>query len=703
MSDTAKLINDKYKRFYTSQHYEEWDPRFFEKYDISEFIQNWDRLDPDVVIATARTHNGAWFCDIGLGPVHRGLKGVDQLDALIKHFRPKGKPIIAYISTIFDKKLFEQHPEWRPVDADGNSVKGDRSWGKVVCPNSPYKEYLIEMIKRLIDTHDIDGIYFDMVAFPTNRCYCESCSRLFRSLHNAEIPKKEDWDDPLFRKFIQFRQDSNYLFVREICDTVKKADPRLSTLIQYLVLHTGSISGQSLALGSVPDYLYNDVYSNQGYLQMSVRTKLLSSISRYRPEIGIMTRPGSHNDAPNMKTLDHLRSEAFTVIANGAAIMLFDIMWDDGTIHDAMWDRIKQVFDEVEEREPWLGGDPVKSVAIFYSENTRIWYGRSDRTNKYDANFFGACRALIEEHVLFNIVTALDEKSLSDYQVLVLPNTVCMSGQEVDAVRDFVQKGGGLVCTGKASLWDENGDACRDFQLSDVLGVSYVGDTAAYSRVYSKFEVDNHIAGRLPADGFITSWGSLSKVKLGSATSIAKIVFPYTEPTGTRFVNIMANPPAVPSDWPACTCNEFGSGKAVFFLGGIDKDYLSLSFPELKWLIVDAVRAASRESLKVGLRGPMSVEMIAFERNNGSQLVIHLVNFQVEIGRNAILGTTRSRQQIQEILPVFDLELTVRVKKQIQKVTIQPEGIALPYEQNDGCVKVTIPRLDCHSMVVIEL
>ena len=51
----------------------------------------------------------------------------------------------------------------------------------------------------------------------------------------------------------------------------------------------------------------------------------------------------------------------------------------------------------------------------------------------------------------------------------------------------------------------------------------------------------------------------------------------------------------------------------------------------------------------------MSVEMTAFEWNNGSQLVIHLVNFQVETGRNALLGNIKSRQQIQEILPVFDL------------------------------------------------
>lgn len=703
-ANNAERINNHYARVYISQHYEDWDPRILEKYDISKLIQVLERVDPDVFYGTVRTHNGKWFCNVGMGSLHQGLKGIDQLDALIKHFRKKGKPILGYFSTIYDKELYDEHPEWRQVDADGMPVAEERgTFGKVLCPNSPYREYLTAMVKRLIENYDIDGIYFDMVFFEENPCYCENCSRLFWSIYDAEIPREQNWDDPLFRKFIQFRNDSNYSFVGDICDTVKKVDPKLSTCIQYVMLKGRSISGQTLAVGSVPDYLYTDIYFRQGYLPMSVCTKLTASISRYRPEIGIMTRPGSHNDTPNMKTLDHIRSEAFTAIANGGAVMFFDIMWPDGTLQDAMWDRIGQVVGEIKARETWLGGKPIKSVGVFYSEKTRIWYGRSDRKNRYEANFFGVCRALIEEHVPCNIITKLDKKILSDYQALVLPNTVCMSKQEVDAVRDFVSEGGGLVCTEKTSLWNENGEVLDDFQLNDVLGVSYVGDTALYSRVYSKFDKNQKLAERLPSDGFITSWGPVQKVNLRGAIQMANIVYPYTEPTADKFVNIMANPPAVPSDWPACTYNEFGNGKVIYFTGAIDKDYLKLSFPELKWLIADAVRAVSKEPLMVELRGPMSVEVTAFERNNASQLVIHLVNYQAEIGKYLTTESFESRHQVQEILPVFNLELIVRTGKEIRGVSIQPENSVPHYERDNGSIKVTIPRLDYHSMVIIDL
>lgn len=700
MSNRAERIAKCYRRFYISQHYEDWDPRIFARYDISDFLQRVEALDADVIYSSARTHNGHWFCDVGWGGMHRGLKGVDQLRAFLDHFHAQGKLVAAYFSTVYDKKLYDEHPEWRQVDAEGRPVAADEgSWGKILCLNSPYKEHLIAMMTRLLETHDIDGMFIDMTFFHANPCYCDSCTRLFRARYGAAPPQEEDWDDPLYRAFVRFRLDTNHLFVREICQAMKQANPDVSLGVQHQVLRGGAISGQTIALGREADYLYSDIYFGGGYLHMSACTRVARAISRQRPEIGIMTRPGSHADAPNMKSLDHLRSEAFTVVANGGGVMFFDIMMPDGTVQQPMWERIGRVLEELREREPWLGGRPVKSVALLYSEATRIWYGRSDREGRYDNHLFGACRALIEEHIPHDIIVDLDADTLAGYQVLVVPNAVCLSAEEVEAIREFVRAGGGLVCTGKTSLWNERGEPGPDYQLRDVLGVSYVSDTAAYSKVYSRFDVDAPIARRLPADGFITSRGPLAKVELQGAEALARIVFPLTEPSADKFVNIMTNPPAVPSAWPACTLHTFGKGRAVYFAGGIDRDYADLSFPELKWALSDAVRAAAAAPLKVELKAPASVELTACEREEGGQLIVHLVNCQPEVGREL----AHSRHVIQEIIPVHDLELTLRLDRPIQGVRLEPGGEALPYEENGRAATVHIDELDCHRMVVIDL
>jgi hypothetical protein len=164
-------------------------------------------------------------------------------------------------------------------------------------------------------------------------------------------------------------------------------------------------------------------------------------------------------------------------------------------------------------------------------------------------------------------------------------------------------------------------------------------------------------------------------------------------------VNIMTNPPAVPSDWPACTLNTFGQGRVVYFAGGIDRDYVDLSFPELKWVLADAVRDVSGAPLKVELKAPSSVELTAFEREDGGQLVVHLVNFQPEVGREL----AHSRHVVQEIIPVRDLELTARVGSPVRSVHLQPANTPVPYEQEGTEVKVRIERIDCHAMVVFDL
>lgn len=89
-------INEKYCRAYVSQHYEGWEERIFENYNLQNYLETLDSLDSDVVICTARTHTGYWFTDIGLGEMHPGLHGIDQLQEVVDYFHKRGKLVIAY-------------------------------------------------------------------------------------------------------------------------------------------------------------------------------------------------------------------------------------------------------------------------------------------------------------------------------------------------------------------------------------------------------------------------------------------------------------------------------------------------------------------------------------------------------------------------------------------------------------------------------
>jgi hypothetical protein len=62
-----------------------------------------------------------------------------------------------------------------------------------------------------------------------------------------------------------------------------------------------------------------------------------------------------------------------------------------------------------------------------------------------------------------------------------------------------------------------------------------------------------------------------------------------------------------------------------------------------------------------------------------------------------------SRHVIDKIIPVHDLELTVRMDKPVRAVHLQPANTPLTFGEESGKVKVQIDRLDCHAMVVFDL
>ena len=57
---------------------------------------------------------------------------------------------------------------------------------------------------------------------------------------------------------------------------------------------------------------------------------------------------------------------------------------------------------------------------------------------------------------------------------------------------------------------------------------------------------------------------------------------------------------------------------------------------------------------------------------------------------------------IEDVLPLFDVAVSVRVPRAVKAVRTAPDGRPLPFDVKDGRVHFTLPRLDGHEMVSIE-
>ena len=57
---------------------------------------------------------------------------------------------------------------------------------------------------------------------------------------------------------------------------------------------------------------------------------------------------------------------------------------------------------------------------------------------------------------------------------------------------------------------------------------------------------------------------------------------------------------------------------------------------------------------------------------------------------------------IEDIMPVYNIGVKMQTEKEIRRVIEPLTGNELPFELCDGKVIFTVPKLDCHTSIVLE-
>lgn len=81
-------------------------------------------------------------------------------------------------------------------------------------------------------------------------------------------------------------------------------------------------------------------------------------------------------------------------------------------------------------------------------------------------------QTLIQGHILFDIIFDEHLDNLSKYKVLILADQESLSDGQIEKIRDFVKRGGGLVVTEHSSLYKPPHRRRSDFGLKDIMQVS---------------------------------------------------------------------------------------------------------------------------------------------------------------------------------------------------------------------------------------
>ena len=116
-------------------------------------------------------------------------------------------------------------------------------------------------------------------------------------------------------------------------------------------------------------------------------------------------------------------------------------------------------------------------------------------------------------------------------------------------------------------------------------------------------------------------------------------------------------------------------------------------------IAVKVIRHALGRPQMVSTTMPTAGRVTVRRQADENRDVVHLL-----YATPALRGNLRGRnvEPIQDLSPLFDVEVAVHAPQSVANVTIVPEGDGLAFEQAKDTVRFTVPKVRGHQMVEIK-
>jgi hypothetical protein len=682
-----------YRRLLVDTHVPDWDDRLLASFDATDYVSTIAGAGFQSLMQYANSHVGLCLWRTKIGQMHRNMKGRDYFGEVMEQCDRHGLHRVAYYSLVFDDWAYRTHPDWRILSADESDSERHERAG-AVCINSPYPEHALACIRELVANYDFEAIFFDMTFWPTI-CYCPHCVARYWKEQGAEPPRVVDWKDPQWRTF----QKSRERWMREFTLTVTKAVKETRPIHVYMQFGTFFAPwgvAVSLEQNEASDFCAGDFYG--GAAQFSLVCKAFLSLTRHRPYEFQTSRTLNLNDFETTKPFEQLALESMIPMIHSSACMLIDAIKPTGLLNHRAYEYLSQINALHDAYEPFLGGEMLADVAIYYDKNS-MYDPASSGLKAADAakNIWaypphlnaavGAARLLREAHIPFGVVTNVSLDQLSRYRAVVLPDLAEMTGEEAGILREFVRNGGILYASGTSSL-SAPGDGEERFLLADVLGAQYVGKIGGRTTYLST--TDKELTDAIwPQENMGFSVPMVQAQAAAAAEVLATATLPFVDPDegdaiNTRFAQIWSNPPAPqPGQDPGIVIHSFGKGKAVWVAAPLELRADAVNARVFNILL----RRALRPPYKFEADADPAVEVTLFHQEDRSRLLVGMLNLQAQVPTLPVAATLR---------------IQVPVGHSARKVSLLPEEKEIPFTRAGSYISFQVPSFNLVSMVLVD-
>ncbi|MGD0776178.1 MAG: alpha-amylase family protein [Candidatus Solibacter sp.] len=673
-------------------------------YDLNFWLDYFRRTHSDAACLSAGGSVAYYPTKIPLHYRSQWLGAGDAFGDLVAGCRKLNMVVIARTDPhAAHQDVCDQHPDWIAVNAEGQKIRHPvmpELW--ITCALGPYNfDFMTGVTKEIVELYQVDGIFSNRWS-GSGMCYCEHCRENFHAASGLDLPRTLNPHDPSRRAYMGWRQQRLFELWRLWDGEIRKINPAA----RYIPNSGGGATSDldMKTVGELAPILFADRQARSGVTPPWANGK---NGKEYRSTMGAKPIGGifsvgveeAYRWKDSVQSAPEIRLWVLDGIANGLRPWFTKFA---GSLNDRRWlPVVEELYGWHYRNERYLRNErPLARVAMVYSQQTSHFYGGQQARQKVEDHTLGYYQALTEARIPFEMVhdRLLDAAHIEQFKVLIFPNIAALSSPQCAQIREYVQRGGGIVATHETSLYDEWGERRADFGLADLFGASYDGAIdARMQNSYLRLETDPATGKRHP---LLAGLDDTGRIINGVSRVHTKTLGAYSNPPLTLIPSYPDLPmeevfPRIPkTDIPEVFVRETGKGRVVYFPWDIDRTFWEVLSVDHAKLLRNAVDWAANEARPVTVTGPGVLDVTIWRQ--ASSLTVHLVN---------LTNPMMMKGPLREFLPTPPQNVSVRLPDgaKAKKVHLLVSGVTPRVRESSGSISLTIPSIVDHEVIAIDL
>ncbi|HEY5909783.1 MAG TPA: alpha-amylase family protein [Verrucomicrobiae bacterium] len=601
-----------------------------------------DKVHPDYLQIDCKGHRGLSSYPTKVGNPAPGFVG-DPLRLWRQVTAEKGVSLYMHYSGVWDSEAIIRHPDWAAVNGDGKTN------GNATSLFGPYvDQLLIPQLRELAGVYKIDGVWIDGDCWAAVPDYSEPAMKAWGKSFGLDSGPRPQPNGTHWFDFLQFNREAFRAYLRHYITEVRKTNPEFQSCSNWAFS-----DHMPEAVCAPVDFLSGDYSPQDSVNSARISARYLARQGKPWDLMAWSFTTQAGKDGATQKSALQLQREAAVVLAMGGGFQAYFTQKRDGSVRSERMPVMGEVAKFCRARQAFCHhATQVPQIALLYS--TTAHYLRANGLFPRDHSpFSGTLQALLESQ---QSVELLGEHQLSgrmrEYPLIVVPEWEYLAPEFNAELVEYVKQGGTLLLIGPrtAPLFERE----LDVKIEASKGLPTV-------HLAHDNELMSGVGLRVQCGATARPFGRLQTVEKLDAE-------PY----------------------PAATIAPVGKGRIAALYFSFSPAYLkSRSQAGRKFLNLLVHELFPKPIVEVS--GSPDVDVVV--NRLGGKLAINLINTS---------GPHRTEPIIESIPPAGPLSLAIRQSVRPQKITLQPAGQPLAFEHSSGEVRVKVPPVQVHDILVVE-